>query len=74
MSDCGERAIEAAEAAVSLETACTISGICAGLATQGSEECECCGDDIPAARRKALPSARRCVGCQSQIEHEARRL
>ena len=74
MSDCGERAIEAAEAAVALGTAHTIANISAGLATLGSDECTDCGDGIPAARRKALPSARRCVGCQSQIEREARGL
>ena len=74
MSDTGERAIEAAEAAVSLETARAVANISAGLATIGSDECADCGDDIPAARRKALPSARRCVGCQSQIEREARGL
>jgi phage/conjugal plasmid C-4 type zinc finger TraR family protein len=31
----------------------------------GLEECEDCGQAIPAARRKALPGARTCVGCQS---------
>jgi len=28
-------------------------------------ECEECGDEIPAARREALPWARTCVECQS---------
>ena len=27
--------------------------------------CEECGDDIPEARRRALPGARTCVPCQS---------
>ena len=29
------------------------------------EHCVECGDDIPEARRKALPGARTCVSCQS---------
>lgn len=32
---------------------------------EGLAECEDCGEDIPAARRRALPGARTCVGCQS---------
>lgn len=30
----------------------------------GAEHCVECGDDIPEARRKALPGARTCVSCQ----------
>jgi phage/conjugal plasmid C-4 type zinc finger TraR family protein len=35
--------------------------------------CVDCGDDIPAARRAALPSCRRCVDCQERHERGARR-
>jgi phage/conjugal plasmid C-4 type zinc finger TraR family protein len=31
----------------------------------GAERCDECGDEIPEARRKALPGARTCVGCQA---------
>jgi phage/conjugal plasmid C-4 type zinc finger TraR family protein len=31
----------------------------------GTEECVECGDDIPEARRRALPGATTCVACQS---------
>lgn len=31
----------------------------------GAKECDECGEDIPEARRKALPGARTCVACQS---------
>ena len=34
-------------------------------AGDGSPFCDACGEDIPLARRKALPSARTCVDCQS---------
>lgn len=33
--------------------------------TVGLKECEECGEDIPEARRKAVPGVRRCVVCQS---------
>ena len=32
---------------------------------EGADECVECGDDIPQARRRALPGARTCVACQS---------
>ena len=31
----------------------------------GADECVDCGEDIPAARRAALPGTRTCVSCQS---------
>ena len=31
-------------------------------------ECEDCGEQIPSARRKAVPWARRCVDCQQRFE------
>jgi phage/conjugal plasmid C-4 type zinc finger TraR family protein len=31
----------------------------------GTADCEECGEDIPEARRKALPGVRTCVPCQS---------
>ena len=34
-------------------------------AGEGLEECEECGEPIPAARRRALPGTRTCVPCQS---------
>lgn len=34
-------------------------------AGEGSEHCVECGDEIPAARRMALPGATTCVSCQS---------
>ncbi|HEY1749839.1 MAG TPA: DksA/TraR family C4-type zinc finger protein [Caulobacteraceae bacterium] len=32
---------------------------------EGTEHCVDCGDEIPEARRRALPGARTCVKCQS---------
>ena len=42
-------------------------------AGEGTDQCVECGDEIPEARRRALPGARTCVQCQSgrdrQIVH-----
>lgn len=38
------------------------------LMGQGAEECEDCDEPIPAARRKAYPSAVCCIDCQSLRE------
>ncbi|MES2700977.1 MAG: DksA/TraR family C4-type zinc finger protein [Pseudomonadota bacterium] len=35
-------------------------------AGDGADWCDECGEAIPPARRRALPSARTCVGCQQQ--------
>jgi phage/conjugal plasmid C-4 type zinc finger TraR family protein len=34
-------------------------------AGDGTSHCVECGDEIPPARRRALPSARTCIQCQS---------
>lgn len=33
-------------------------------------ECEECGEDIPRARREALPGVRLCLACQSERDRE----
>lgn len=30
--------------------------------------CDDCGEEIPVARRKAVPGVRRCVGCQAEAD------
>jgi phage/conjugal plasmid C-4 type zinc finger TraR family protein len=30
--------------------------------------CEDCGEDIPEARRRAVPGVRRCIACQSEVD------
>jgi len=34
--------------------------------------CRCCGEEIPAPRRRALPEVRTCVECQAEIEGASR--
>lgn len=36
----------------------------------GREDCEECGDAIPAARRKAVPGVRLCIACQEARDEE----
>lgn len=42
---------------------------------EGSEHCDECGEEIPEARRRALPGVRTCVACQSgrdrRVTHSA---
>ena len=40
---------------------------------QGSEFCDECGFDIPAARRAAMPWVTRCVPCQDFVDRQAKR-
>src|SRR5215210_7499526 len=37
---------------------------------EGLEDCEICGEEIPEARRRALPGARTCVTCQSERDRK----
>lgn len=38
----------------------------------GSDECDDCGEEIPPARRAALPGTRTCVACQSKRDASIR--
>ncbi|MEO6093702.1 MAG: DksA/TraR family C4-type zinc finger protein [Novosphingobium sp.] len=42
-------------------------------AGEGLAQCEECGEPIPEARRRALPGARTCVGCQSRRDAQPAR-
>jgi phage/conjugal plasmid C-4 type zinc finger TraR family protein len=37
---------------------------------EGSDTCAECGEEIPLARRKALPGVRLCVACQQERDKE----
>jgi phage/conjugal plasmid C-4 type zinc finger TraR family protein len=42
---------------------------------ESAEECDDCGEPVPAARRKAVPGVRTCIACQAErdrkISHSA---
>lgn len=44
----------------------------AALERAGTRECADCGIEIPEERRRALPSAIRCIECQGWAEHMAK--
>lgn len=68
----GERAIESSSAFADAERERAIQRAQAKLALKGDEFCQDCGEEIPAARRAALPSATRCTPCQTKLERHAR--
>jgi phage/conjugal plasmid C-4 type zinc finger TraR family protein len=37
---------------------------------EGITHCEDCGEEIPKARREAVPGVRRCVACQSEADRQ----
>ena len=41
-------------------------------AEASAEQCKCCGETIPEARRQALPGVQTCVECQRDIEAQGR--
>ena len=38
--------------------------------SQSLTHCEECGEEIPAARRSAVPGVRRCVQCQAEADQQ----
>jgi phage/conjugal plasmid C-4 type zinc finger TraR family protein len=36
--------------------------------------CECCGADIPTGRKRAMPGAKLCAGCQDVKEKKSRHM
>jgi phage/conjugal plasmid C-4 type zinc finger TraR family protein len=66
--DLGERAIERAEAFEQRQRDAAVARIQNALAGVGEDFCLTCGERIDAARRAALPSAKRCVDCQGKVE------
>ena len=66
--DLGERGLERAEAFERLEKDSAVARIRNNLAGLGEEFCIACGERIEEARRLALPSARRCIDCQTAKE------
>ncbi|MDE2345619.1 MAG: DksA/TraR family C4-type zinc finger protein, partial [Gammaproteobacteria bacterium] len=41
-------------------------------AGQSLKHCQHCGEEIPAARRKAMPGVRMCLACQTEADREIR--
>lgn len=63
-----ERHLEAAEEFEAEERGRRVARIRRSLRDAGEDECVDCGEPIDVARRMALPSARRCIDCQTVRE------
>lgn len=68
--DLGERSIERAEEFERRQRDAAVQRIRNNLVGLGETFCLGCGDKIEDARRMALPSAKRCVDCQSKAERK----
>ncbi|MNE12373.1 hypothetical protein D3C87_1472550 [compost metagenome] len=68
----GNAAFDLAAERAEQEREAGISAASRSLRTPGTIECEDCSNDIPRERRIALPSATRCIVCQTKFE-KARR-
>lgn len=66
--DLGERSIERAEEFERRQREAAIQRIRNNLIGVGEEFCIGCGERIEEARRIALPSATRCIDCQTKAE------
>lgn len=67
-----DNAVAASEAIIEQQTEAAIAEIRAALQGEGAEDCIDCGEEIEAARRAAMPSAVRCVGCQGKYERRGK--
>lgn len=67
-----ERALETSELVAAQQQEAAIAQIRATLTSAGADDCLECGKPIGEARRAALPSAIRCVGCQAVIERRGK--
>lgn len=64
---------EVSEQRVEQEKEAAIAAARSALAGPGLLECEECGKPIGEARRRAMPSATRCIICQDLHEREPRK-
>jgi phage/conjugal plasmid C-4 type zinc finger TraR family protein len=68
MNDNIDRGLERHEALQERQREAAVARVRSNLAGLGEEFCLTCGERIEEARRAALPSAKRCVGCQTAAE------
>ena len=66
MSDFLDQAQEIEE----LANAANIFLVLKAIAHDGTDDCVDCGCEINATRKKAMPSATRCIDCQSDFERQ----
>ncbi|MFD1792092.1 TraR/DksA C4-type zinc finger protein [Ochrobactrum teleogrylli] len=72
MTEAGNKAHELADLRAEQEREAGVAAVQTELSRKGSNICISCGDDIELERRAALPSARRCIQCQQQLERQGK--
>ncbi|CUW88137.1 MULTISPECIES: TraR/DksA C4-type zinc finger protein [Agrobacterium] len=68
----GNAAFEQADMRAEQEREAGIAAASLSLRSVGTSQCEDCPNDIPRERRLALPSATRCIRCQTKHEQKQR--
>ncbi|MES5046499.1 TraR/DksA C4-type zinc finger protein [Rhizobium nepotum] len=68
----GNAAFEQADLRAEQEREAAIADASRTLRSPGTIQCEDCPNDIPRERRTALPSATRCIRCQTRHEQKQR--
>lgn len=71
MTDLYDRAQERAEFINATEVATGLAKIRIASTLPGLSDCADCDGEIEEARKRAVPSARRCVSCQALAEQRA---
>jgi len=59
---------DSAQDGIELDAQLGIAAALVAIQGEGSDDCENCGEEIPADRRQAAPWAVRCAPCQSIVE------
>jgi len=72
VSDVGSRALDLADQYAQEQRDAAVRSVTSTLSVEGLDSCIDCSRPIDEARRKAIPSARRCVSCQEDREKSAR--
>lgn len=65
-----EKYLEQAERLEQTQRDASVRSAQRALAHKGQADCAGCGEAIPVQRRQAVPSATRCVKCQSSFEFQ----
>jgi phage/conjugal plasmid C-4 type zinc finger TraR family protein len=60
--------VDQAQAYIDFNEAVALQNLRNRMQATGSEICQVCGDTIPDARRRIVPWAQTCAGCQSIFE------
>jgi len=66
------RLFDLAEQRVEEEREAAIAAASRSLQASGTRICAGCKTEISPERRAALPSAKRCIGCQTELENNVR--